>query len=216
MVLSGYQNPQLEGEADKLLLAGTAVPAEDYLQVQQTEGETVTLPVGYIQGATTGSRYDLYRSDGSVRKPDDKIAEADIVQVQTTTSSAQLTEKYRGKLAAGELIRAKAVEVSHRYREHRLRVYFDDVEPPAEPTETDVWTTGGSDKPDNQHYDVRVRGKDERGVPLVSKSGKQLLLLSRPGFDLGSIRKYGGGASIPTYWRVEVRIPRQAPHSKGR
>jgi hypothetical protein len=74
VAVSRYQIPQMEGEAGKRLLAGTAVPPEEYRVVQAAEAGVVTLPVGHVQEATKGSRFDLYRAGSSVRNPANKFA----------------------------------------------------------------------------------------------------------------------------------------------
>ncbi len=55
------QSPTIEGEADKLLFSGVAVPPDPYVVVQDydTGAGTVTLPVGRLQGATVGSRFAI-------------------------------------------------------------------------------------------------------------------------------------------------------------
>ena len=188
VALSAYpedQSPQLEGRRDQRLFAAEGRPAENYLPVQEVDGNRVTLPVGDLQGATKGSRFALYRRETSVKDPKNQIAEVAIEAVRTTTSVAAPTPKYAA-VDPKDLVAARAVEVLHDYGEHRLRVVFGEgqspdtfvrVDPPAGLLrgEGDVLTTDGA-TPDA--FDVRpaalssTRSKTTpaRGMPATGCS----------------------------------------------
>jgi Caspase domain/Domain of unknown function (DUF4384) len=187
VVLSAYQNPQLEGRSSQRLFAAEGGPGETYLPVQKVEGNRVTLPVGRVQGVTKGSRFALYRAGRSVKDPKNKVAEVEVEAVRTTTCVAAPTAKYAA-VDPKELETGRAVEVLHNYGEHRLRVLFGESEPPdkfvrIEPPagllrgEGDVLTTEGA-TPDA--FDVRAR-REGRDWVLERPSKEAHEVLGSPG-----------------------------------
>jgi hypothetical protein len=163
------QDPTLEGNGDTLLFSGVAVPRSDYVVVQSAVDNDLTLPVGETFGVTSGSAYAIYKRGGNVSKSEDKIAEAEITQVSGATCTATLTEAYRGKLNEESLRGARAVEISHNYRNEKpLRVFLAE-ELPAPVTQaivaTPVVKTDGVARDD---HDVLAR---------LDKDNKKLLVL---------------------------------------
>jgi hypothetical protein len=166
------QEPQLEGEIDQLLFSGTALPASPYLVVQEVEGDTVVLPVGELHGTTPGSRFALYRAGSNVKEERNRLAEAQVTEVETTSCRAQLTEAFRGQVKEKDLRAVRAVETLHNYGESRLKVLF------APGTESrsqklkglDALTTDGVT---SDNYDVLIRVMDGKWV-LERKGGSVL------------------------------------------
>ena len=159
------QNPQLEGNVDKLLFAGAALPVATYLVVRKVSGETVTLPVGQLQGATVGSRFALCRPESDVHDPKSRFAEVEVVGVDETTCSARLTGPYAGRVKSEDLVAARAVETAHNYGESRLRVFLEAMGRWAEAVKgLEALTTEGVTA---DNYDLRIYRPKERGGALV-------------------------------------------------
>ena len=118
------QDPTLEGNGNTLIFSGVASPKSDYVVVQNAVGNDLTLPVGATFGVTAGSVFAIFKRGGDVSNSDDKIAEAQITQVRGASCTAILTEAYRDKLDRASLRSARAVEISHNYRNERPLCVF--------------------------------------------------------------------------------------------
>ncbi len=178
--VSRYQIPQLEGEAQNRLLNGTAMPLERYHSVQEVDKGVVTIPFGYVQGATKGSRFAIYRAGSSVRNTANQLAVAEVVRIFTTACHVKLTPEYVDKVKDADLKAARAVEVYHNYTEQNLRVWVDGVTLPKGWSEKDDYIAADDINKDN--YDVVARrlasmvdGKPE----LVLEAGEPILVLER-------------------------------------
>ena len=164
------QSPTIEGEADKLLFSGVAVPPDPYVVVQDNDARsgrsgTVTLPIGRLQGATVGSRFAIYRAGSDVKRPENRIAEAQITEAGTTTSLAQLQGEQTAWPKPAELKAARAVETEHNYGDLVLKVFLDGITGPVAEAirQRKVLTTAEVTK---DNYDVRV-GMNREGDKLV-------------------------------------------------
>ena len=158
VVLSRLQIPQLEGDANKRVLAGTAMPAEHYWLVQDVSSGVVTLPVGFVQGMTKGSRFALYRQGTSVRKLENKLGEVEVTDVLTTSSRARLTAN-PASFSDADLAGARAVESFHNYAEQNLRVWLDGVTLPAGWMQQDDYLVSEGVTKDD--FDVAIRNMRE-------------------------------------------------------
>jgi hypothetical protein len=171
------QNPQLEGAADTLLFSGTGVPRERYVVVQRVDGELLTLPVGEVDPewpARKGSVYYIYRADGDVTNPADKIAEAVVTETRGASCTARLSGPSRSDLKA-----ARAVEVERGYGdEPPLRVLVAEGVPPALAAEVagvKVATTAGVT---DDNFDVRIGpAPDSPGRVLLERKAAAFAIL---------------------------------------
>ncbi len=162
------QIPQLEGDVDKVLLAGAALPLPPYLVVQSVENDSLTLPVGTLQGATKLSRYALYKAGSDVTKLENRMAQVELTDVGITASRARLVADEGQKppqVLAADLKAARAVETEHNYGDSSLKLR---VETPGD------WTKAlkelelvslVADK--NAPYDLLLRTQD--GKIVVNK-----------------------------------------------
>ena len=161
------QEPTMEGEASNLLFSGSAVPPNPYVLVRgfdDAEG-SVTLPVGRIQGATIGSRYAIFKAGSDVKVAANRIASAEVIEAQTSTSTAGLEGDRRSWPKAAGMLAARAVETEHNYGDEVLLVFLDRVERPvAEAVRGLKLILAEGVTGDN--YDVRV-GPDRTGTRLV-------------------------------------------------
>ena len=161
------QSPTIEGEADKPLFSGVAVPPDPYVVVQDNDAPsgTVTLPVGRLQGATVGSRFAIYRAGSDVKRPENRIAEAQITEARTTTSLTQLQGEQTKWPKPAELKAARAVETEHNYGDLVLKVFLDGITGPVVEAirQRKVLTTAEVTK---DNYDVRV-GMNREGDKLI-------------------------------------------------
>ena len=181
--ITSAQIPQLEGEATKLLLAGAAVPGEQYLVVQSVSGKRATLPVGFVQGVAEGSRYALYRADKSVRDAQNKLVDAKVVDVSTTTCVVEPEGPGADLVNAAELQAARAVELERGFGANPLFVLFEGVaRPEAELKPFAILTSVDEQgRPVTRaNYHVRVRPAGE----IDPASGKELFLDSITGNEV--------------------------------
>ena len=118
---ASVQRPQIEGDLDTLLLNGTAVAQQPYLETRVQDGALV-LAAGAIHGITAGSRVNLYPR-GTKTFGNAPAAVAEVMTVRPTTSVLRLP----GSLTARELEGARAVETSHRFADASVRVDTTDL-----------------------------------------------------------------------------------------
>ena len=173
--ISSTQVPQLEGDSTKLLLSGTAVDGEQYLVVQAVDGKKVTLPVGFVQGESEGSRYALYRESMSVRDPRNKLGEARVIDVGTSTCVAELEGPEAERIKPEELKTARAVVLRRAFGANPLFVLFEGVERPEEELKqyafiSSVDKEGRPVTKDTYHVRVRPAGTIDSGT------GKEILV----------------------------------------
>lgn len=114
------QNPQIEGEADAVLLKGTANPAEPYILVSRDSKNNAILQAGSLQGMTKGSKFALYPNGSKSPSDGKKLTDAEIIQLNPTTAVLKLF----AQLAPTVLQTARAFETEHIYGETLLRVAF--------------------------------------------------------------------------------------------
>lgn len=115
------QNPQLEGELEKVLMEGAALPPERYINVKvetRRGGDLVVLQAGKLQGMTEGSRLALYPTGTKNPSQGEKLADALIAKVDLTTATLTI----EGKVDLEKLRTARAFETEHRYDDKLLKV----------------------------------------------------------------------------------------------
>src|SRR5512135_1236283 len=209
------QSPTIEGEADQLLFSGVAVPPDPYVVVQDydTRAGTVTLPVGRLQGATVGSRFAISRPGSDVKRPENRIAEAQITEMQTTTSLAQLQGEPAKWPRPPELKAARAVETEHNFGDQVLKVFLDGITGPVAETirRRPVLTTA---EVTQDNYDVRV-GRNRAGDKLVleHKDGRILRELD-PQMPAAAQAQLVGEALVGAWkWLFVSRLRNDDPQS---
>lgn len=116
------QNPQLEGQLDKVLMEGTALPPQHYISVKvqprRSGGDAVVLQAGKLHGMTEGSRFALYPAGTKDPKQSEKLADAVISTLSLTTATLTV----QGKPDLEKLRTARAFETEHRYDNSLLKV----------------------------------------------------------------------------------------------
>lgn len=118
------QHPQLEGvEADQFVFGDGSSVAQNYVMVSPIDAAKVSVAAGDAFGASLDSIYDVY-------KPGTKkfsSAEKPIARVQLTTVGPFASE---GKAISGAKIAqySRGIERDHRFRNRKLRIYFDHLE----------------------------------------------------------------------------------------
>ena len=182
------QNPTIEGEGNTLLFSGTAVPPEPYVAVQgfDTSNGNVTLPIGKLQGATIGSHYAIYARGKEINKPQNLIAEAEISDLQTTSSSATLQGESKTWPKSADLPGAKAVETQHNYGDNVLKVWLDRVSEPVEKEIRKLKMLSTTDVGEG-NYEVWVRPSG----PINAADSSDARMKEPPGFWM--IERQGGG-----------------------
>jgi len=162
------QDPQIEGDINKTLFADAALPVSNYVVVRAARGDSLTLPVGSLHGATKGSRFSIFKAGTSVADEKNKIAEAEISSVAFTISTARLTEPFRGKLAADAFKAARAVETQHQFGDTKLKVLLHGEDAWAQSARAiEVLTT---ENVTDKNYDLKI-----------SKVGDELVIERKDG-----------------------------------
>ncbi len=126
------QNPTIEGEMDKVLMQGIALPPQPFINIG-IENEDVLLKAGYLQGMTKGSRFDLFSSDTKDFNQATPLASAEIEKVNASSSRLKLAAA--AKIDLKQLQNARARETDHKFDDARLRVAFEGISQPAESSE---------------------------------------------------------------------------------
>jgi hypothetical protein len=157
--LYGRQRPQLEGNVTHRVLQGQATPAESYYLVTAVDGPTVTLSVGALLGASSGSRFALFRPGTSVREYSNEVAEVELEHVGPTSSRARLLPGLLTAERSQELLSARAVETAHDYSAHRLRAWLARFPAGSVPDLPPMVTTAGASQRD---HDVLIRRETGR------------------------------------------------------
>jgi hypothetical protein len=165
------QEPSIEGEVDKKLFNDATLPAPKYFVVQNAMGDSISLPLGSLHGATAGSKFDIFKAGSNVSESANKIGEAQIRNVGFTSSIAVISDAYRGKLQPAQLKAARAVETQRMFGSNHLRVLLPAGEAWTESLKSlDVLTTTGVD-PTN--YDIKIFGESSDLV-MERKDGARI------------------------------------------
>lgn len=118
------QNPQIEGSIDNVIMRGIAIPSEPYINVGKDDNEKPILQAGSIQGMTKGSRFVLLPNGAKSSDEPGKLADAEIVEVYTTTSLLKLTPVAGKKIDPAILPNVRAFETAHNYEDTALKVFL--------------------------------------------------------------------------------------------
>lgn len=121
------QNPTIEGEMDKVLMQGTALPPQPFVNIG-IENDEVVLKAGYLQGMTRGSRFDLFAAETKDFKQATPLTTAEIESVDAISSRLKLTGP--AKVELKQLQNARARESEHQFEDARLRVAFEGMPQP--------------------------------------------------------------------------------------
>jgi len=185
------QNPTLEGTADTELFSGTAVPRDPYVVVQGVEGDVIVLPVGQVHGTTAGSRFALYRAGSDVKEPKNRIGEAEVVEVKTTTCTAKLLGDEASRPKKEDLLAARAVEVQHNYGNEVLRILLDPGVPGPVAEEIGKLRVLDTKGVTETTYDVRVTPNPAGNRPvLLSKAGRKRGVDARAPYAAKQVRDF--------------------------
>jgi len=114
----GDQNPQLEGQLEKVLMEGIALKPERYISVKVDQRKNVFLQAGKLQGMTKGSRFALYPEGTKDTKEGAKLADAEIIETDLITSALKVS----GTVAQEKLRTARAFETEHFFDDSLLKI----------------------------------------------------------------------------------------------
>ena len=165
------QNPTIEGEMDKVLMQGIALPPQPFINIR-IENENALLNAGYLQGMTKGSLFDLFSADTKDFKQATPVASAEIERVDATSSRLKFTPPE--KIDLKQLENARARESDHKFDDARLRVVFEGI-PQSAQSPDDLATKVKKlyivrgDLKDPREWDIKIcRGKctDEKPSSL--------------------------------------------------
>lgn len=120
------QNPQIEGDIDKLVMGGSARPNARFVLVDaDTHSNTLSLRAGFLQGMTKNSRFAIYARETKDFRASEPLAEAVISEADLTTSTLALTPEFADKVSLENLQNGRAVEKTRAYGDNRLKVFAD-------------------------------------------------------------------------------------------
>lgn len=197
------QQPQFEGDLDKIFLEEGALPAENYVLVQvnklKPNAFDLKLLAGTLQGMTVGSSFGLYPSTTKSPKESKPLFIAKISKVWATFSKLEVESRLKPNQLENSL---RAFEISHNY-ESVLKIALKDVSRVAgldkmlksmglikTVPETDLeWnvlirSVVQSDRDEN------IVSEDFKGVILQRRNGKSVFAAIPESFDITeNIRK---------------------------
>lgn len=119
------QHPQIEGKLinNYVFSDKTSVPAPFVLA--SFRKNSVILEAGQVHGATSGSRYYVYRpSTKQFDDPEEAIAEIELTKVKPFSSEAKIIKFIKGKKPRDILQASRAVEYEHAYEIEKFPIYF--------------------------------------------------------------------------------------------
>lgn len=116
------QNPQIEGNVENALMRGIAIPSEPYINIALDENKNAILQAGSLQGMTKGSRFALFPNGTKSSTEPTKFAEAEIAELDVTTSLLKITPLAGKKIDAASLPTARAFEIEHKYGDTLLKI----------------------------------------------------------------------------------------------
>lgn len=178
------QNPQIEGDASKVLFSGRWTTPPQYYRVRPMEGSTVKVEAGSLHGLAVGSVlavYPLGTKDMDKAKP---FAELEVTKVELGLATCRLTDKYASVGASKFANGAQAIEIYSKRSPTRVRVAIQGGGAAAKrlaelkfvETLEGGGATRGADGPD---WDVRL---EESGgqLKLVSSDGAHIPIPTGP------------------------------------
>lgn len=115
------QNPQIEGNIENALMRGIAIPSEPYINIAVDENKNAILQAGSLQGMTKGSRFALFPNGTKSSSEPSKFADAEIIELDATTSLLKITP-LAGKKIDASLPTARAFETEHKYGDNSLKI----------------------------------------------------------------------------------------------
>jgi hypothetical protein len=229
--MSNDQNPQLEGDMDKLLMNGTALPPQPYIPISVDAKGKITLQAGEVQGMTSVSRLALFSNETKDFKSAQPKAEAEIIKLDLTSATLKLIDESIAKGAKPQdLQAARAVETSHQYGDNRLKVYIHNPESLDQAKETaaklnalPLINTATSAK---DLWDVRLcagQCPDQKPSPTDSKNtGPETIVLQRQDGSLiaaipagpSQLEKIRDALDGESRWRFVNTLANKDPVSK--
>ena len=119
------QNPQIEGDLDKILLNGTAIKTENYHTLSyDNSSSTYSINAGKLQGITKGSIYGVYPEGTKSTVNATKITEGEIVYVEMMSSVIKLAKPVNND----KIGTMRVFETNHNYADPEFRIATQDLE----------------------------------------------------------------------------------------
>ncbi len=115
------QQPQLEGNMDRVVMSGLAAPPQPYITAKFM-GDALVLSAGKLHGVTKGSRYAIYPPGTKDFAKATPLAEAEITMLDFTSALFGPTSSPLPDMSGSSGAVFRAVEREHRYDEKRLAV----------------------------------------------------------------------------------------------
>jgi len=118
------QHPQLEGTAaDQYVFGDSSSITGTYVTASPIDARRVKLDIGQVEGATSGSVYEVYQLGArKFAPPEQPVAKVQITKVDAFESEGNI-------ISGGKVTPAsRAVERSHNYGKSKMRVYLANVD----------------------------------------------------------------------------------------
>ena len=189
------QTPQIEGQANRKIFGdGTNVKKAFVATVQriQTGPLRLQLNIGMLHGVTKGSRFNIYKNGVDIRNAVNRLAELQISEVASTTSTGIITNPNPAQLDPSTFEAAQAVATEFRFDGQPLRVLIDSNFPEGkEKTLRDAVLSLGFIATDNvtaDTYDVRLAWDVEKGNYIYQRANGEKIFLATTA-DLQSLQR---------------------------
>lgn len=182
------QTPGLEGSGAVILFRGEARKPERTTRVLEVNGDTLTMAAGQIHLVTVGSIYAIHRAGTDKLSDANKLGEAEVVSVSPAQSVLRLrpdAKVPKDATASPLLLKARVIEVAHRYADSPLRVRFVGLSAELEKAlrAMPVLTAPGAGGSD---YDVEVRA-EQNAIGLYRPESKDRFAKVESGTEAASL-----------------------------
>jgi metacaspase-1 len=164
-------DPQLEGNLQKVVLGGTALPTPSYLLLtrkQKDDPQTFTVAAGHIHGMTVDSVFGIYGTETTNFVRGKELAKAKVFEVETMRSTLRLLPEH-AHLATTLPTPARAVEFEHQFGDGRLKVIVEASVP-----DTQQLANALQKMPVVEFHGVMTEAEVERAALLVQASDEPL------------------------------------------
>jgi hypothetical protein len=123
--MKAMQDPQIEGPINTLLFGdGKPANTESLPVVRKVLQGPLRLELseGFLHGVTKGSRYDIYRSGKDIKDPVNKMAEIEITEVESISSTGRVTTASTPPPKTSDYLAAQAVVTATHFEGDPLKV----------------------------------------------------------------------------------------------
>ena len=209
------QNPQIEGQLDRVLFDGRYAPPPTYLPVTLDPGAGLVLEAGALQGMTVGSRLTIYPAGTMDFLAAEPIARAKVAFADLNYCTLELEPGYSGGATDSIFLAARAVEEMHHYGDDRLLVDLSGLAAwsgrPALLREIEALPLARVAQANEGGWDLRLTGPDAGHIRIEGQDGSLLRELpAGPRASAAVARSLEGAAR----WRFLSGLENKDPYAQ--